>query len=109
MIDKASLTALKDIMGTDFENLVNIFIKDSETRIELLGNLIKMDNADEISKMAHSIKGSSGSLHANKMSALCFELEKQAHANNPSNTESLHQQLAEEFIRVKKELLKYWV
>ncbi len=108
MLDKSSLMALKEIMGSDFKNLIDIFIEDSEARIKQLGNLLKTDNADEIRKMAHSIKGSSGNLYATRMSDFCLDLEKQAHENDLRNANTLHQQIAEEFILVKNELLKHW-
>jgi len=108
MLDKSSLTALKEIMGSDFHNLIDVFIEDSEARIEQLGTLIQSENADAIRKMAHSIKGSSGNLCAMRLSEICFDLEKQAHESNLTNANTLYQQIAEEFILVKNELLKHW-
>ncbi len=109
MIDQTALLNLKEIMGSDFQHLVEIFIQDSSARIQQLADLISTGDADEIRKMAHSIKGSSANLYASKMSELCFDLEQQAQDFHLANAPMLQQRIAEEFVRVKEELLSHWV
>lgn len=77
-LDHDNLTTLKQVMEDDFGLLIETFKQDSLERIKKLRELIPGKNADAIRRAAHSFKGSSSNIGAQRLSSLCAEMEKKA-------------------------------
>ena len=75
IIDEAALAELRSIMGDDFQLLVDTFINDSEQRIVALQQAVETADAELLRTSAHSFKGSSLNISAQKLTELCKNLE----------------------------------
>ena len=79
--DLALIDELRELMEGDFDTLLSTFISDSENKLSAIANAVSADNADDLKRTAHSLKGSSSNLGAVHLSELCFELEKMGRDN----------------------------
>lgn len=75
VIDDSLLSELKDIMGSEFITLINAFVADARQRLSLMAEAIQDDDQERLRTTAHSFKGSSANLGANKLKALCETME----------------------------------
>lgn len=79
VLDTGLVSELCEIMGDDFDGLVEAFVRDGEERLQALkGAAASESDPEQIRQMAHSFKGSSSNLGALEMTRLCLELEHQA-------------------------------
>lgn len=78
LIDIDTLNELHEIMGDDFGELVGVFISDSQTQIENLKSAISSSNAEDVRRIAHTLKGSSSNLGLGVLSESCQVLEHKA-------------------------------
>lgn len=100
-INLTVLNELKEIMGDDFSELVNVFIADGKNQLDILNTAIALSNAQDIRRIAHTIKGSSANLGINKLSQMCKELEVNAADNNLSRANELFNAISNEYNEVK--------
>ncbi len=63
-----------------------------------------MDLARSVERIAHSLKGSSGSMGAQRMSAICAELQDAGASRDLPSVPGLLERLEEEFGRVRAAL-----
>jgi two-component system, sensor histidine kinase and response regulator len=80
---------------------IGVFMSDASARLTELHQAITQKEASAIKRLAHAIKGSSGTIGAKRMSEICLQLELQARSGELSQVEALWQQLEEEFARVR--------
>ena len=102
---------LTDMSGGDtaFEiELLNEFLDCTPPLIEDLGNAIGSGNLRTAQISAHTLKGSCRSLGAFGMSDPCEALESMARNGNLEGAEDLHQQITDEFERVKEFTIETW-
>jgi histidine phosphotransfer protein HptB len=106
-LDYDALNVLKDVMGEDFPLLIETFVQDSDVRLEQLAVMINADELrDTIRRSAHSFKGSSSNLGAQKLSGLCAALEKKAMAAGEVGELIIaFEEIQQEFIKVKALLI----
>ena len=74
-VDMSVLNELRSIMGDEFQMLLDVFISDSEQRIEMIAEAIANNDAEALRGAAHSFKGSSLNISAIHLTDLCRELE----------------------------------
>jgi HPt (histidine-containing phosphotransfer) domain-containing protein len=60
----------------DIIELVQIFVDDTETRIERLCQAAEQQNIEEVHRLAHALKSSCSYIGAEELGALCAELEE---------------------------------
>ena len=72
-LDHNVLTALLEVMEDDYPILLDIFLSDSEERLNVLRNA---DTAESVGATAHSFKGSSSNMGAIHLAELCSALEQ---------------------------------
>ncbi|MHC8408443.1 Hpt domain-containing protein [Pseudomonas sp. TMB3-21] len=75
-LDHNVLTALQEVMEDDYPILLDIFLSDSEERLNVLRNA---DTAESVGATAHSFKGSSSNMGAIHLAELCSALEQRVH------------------------------
>ena len=75
------LDATKQIFGEDFPELAHLFLGDSPKRLTLLNTAIAQQDAIATGKLAHILCGSTASIGATSLAALCRELEIKAKNN----------------------------
>jgi len=90
ILDRATLEQLGKLMqrGSDeLQELIRVFYEDTEARLQQLSNGIRARDADQIGKIAHTLKSSSGYLGALEINQRCMDIERIA----PSNlNEAIH-------------------
>ncbi len=75
VLDDTTISSLREIMGEDFDDLLQTFISDAEVRMEALRQAVSSCDADALRKAAHSFKGSSVNVGARRLSEVCRMLE----------------------------------
>ena len=100
-LDEAALNTLKDIMQSDFDLLLQTFIKDSHTRIASLDQAITQGDSENIRQAAHSFKGSAANLAAMPLAELCKQLETKGREQQLAGCDQLFNEVREEFAQVK--------
>lgn len=82
--DIDSLEMLKEIMEDEFNDLIRIYLEDSDKRLpELREAEMKLD-ATALRELAHSFKGASSNISALPLAELCLTVETAARDNNLS-------------------------
>ena len=79
VIDQAQLTSLRELQQpgeADFvTELIDLFLDEATSQLKALHGALMKDDAVEIQRVAHRLKGSSASMGAMQMAALFEELE----------------------------------
>lgn len=88
-------------------NIGQLYLKDTPQQLEAIKQAIIQDNREQVSKLAHRLKGSSRSIAANAIADTACEMEK--HAESLSNEElyELFKKMCEDFEDLKTELTAY--
>lgn len=77
-IDQALLDELRLVLEDEFGDLIKAFLDDSADRIVALRQQYDSKDWHQLSRTAHSFKGSAGNIGAQELSNLCMLLEEQA-------------------------------
>ncbi|MCW8931524.1 MAG: Hpt domain-containing protein [Gammaproteobacteria bacterium] len=93
LIDLDTLNELKEIMEDDFDELISVFISDSQTQIKSLQEAINSSNSEDIRRIAHTLKGSSANLGINDLSESCRVLEHKAADNSLEDANELFEKI----------------
>ena len=96
-VDEKNIIQLKEIMGDDFTLLVNTFITDSSSKIQIMRSTIVSNDANELRMAAHGLKGSALNLSAPKLTELCQELESIGKSGSTEGTEALIDEIELEY------------
>ncbi|PCI64084.1 MAG: hypothetical protein COB37_02690 [Kordiimonadales bacterium] len=94
LIDKSTLTALHDIAGAEYFNILKSYIDFSTEAIDGLEMAVKDRNAAAIRSSAHSFKSSSQQLGAIMLGELASQLETMAIENDLANIDSVMRQFS---------------
>ena len=97
-LDQDVLSALQEIMGDGYPELLDTFLADSEERLSLLR---QADDAERLGATVHSFKGSSSNMGAVRLAALCHELEQHAKQKSLAGIEKLIEKIGAEFAIVR--------
>lgn len=103
-VDAAVLNELRAIMGNDFGMLIDVFIKDSIQRLEIIQQAIRTNDTENLRRAAHSLKGSAMNISAARLTELCRELEFMGRDGRLENATTLFEAVREEFDKVKSYL-----
>lgn len=98
------LDATRQMFGDDFPELARLFLADSPQRLTALRDGIARDDAIAIAKFAHVLCGSSASLGATLLAALCRELEVTARNGALHETRVRLDAIAFEYARIETRL-----
>jgi len=82
-LDNAILATLRDVMGDDYDLLIETYINDSNNRLRSLAEGIANRDGDLLRRTAHSFKGSSSNIGALRLAEYCSVMESLALANDP--------------------------
>ena len=108
ILDPAVLKGLRKLQQDGepdiLEELFGMFLEDAEAQIEELKEAVGFDNAPAVSRLSHSLKGSSGSMGAIRMHRVCAGLEKAGRLENLDETKDLLPGLEEEFRKARHAL-----
>ena len=105
-VDKEVLNTLKIVMESEFDLLINTYVKDSDVRIKDISCYSHESNPDDLRRTAHTFKGSSSNLGATHLAALCLALEEACKNENQSMIKDLIAEIQIEYKQVKKVFLE---
>ncbi|MGH1472224.1 MAG: Hpt domain-containing protein [Cellvibrionaceae bacterium] len=96
-VSMTTLTMLKDVMEDGFNELINMYVSDSQARIEALHTAYSAQDCDSVRREAHSLKGSSGNIGAGIMAELTKQVEQKGRDENLEGVEDLISQIEAEY------------
>jgi HPt (histidine-containing phosphotransfer) domain-containing protein len=98
-IDQATLDELHDLTSDDprqFVELIEMFLKELESSLASLATAVKNKTEKDLARYAHSLKGSSGSVGATRLSLLSRMLEEVALTAGFDRAETIFRQIEAE-------------
>ncbi len=105
VLETEVLTQLRELLGERYAQTVRVFIADTTERISALHAANKLGDKAILARHAHTVKGSGSNFGANELSALCYALQHQADTLNATEVQQMIENIAQEFERVKMELV----
>jgi signal transduction histidine kinase/DNA-binding response OmpR family regulator/HPt (histidine-containing phosphotransfer) domain-containing protein len=104
-IDANTLDSLREIFGDDgLRATIESYTENTPKLIEQLRNSFTNSDWEELTRAAHTIKGSSGSLGAKRLVELALKVEQQGREQNSYAMGELIAQIKEEYRQVASEL-----
>ena len=104
ILDDEVVSELQDVMGQDFQMLVDSFHRDGEQRLAALESAHEAGDQETLRRQAHSFKGSSGNLGAVRVLDLCMQLESLAREGELGQVADLLARLRDAFDQACKAL-----
>jgi HPt (histidine-containing phosphotransfer) domain-containing protein len=108
VLDLAVIGALLELATGEHENfvkeLIDSFIADSPALIASMKTSVTNNDGEELRKLAHKLKGSSGALGATLLSAACLRVEELGREKNMDKAADPVAGLEREFARAAKAL-----
>lgn len=106
-IDEEAITELKEMLEDEFPDLIETYISDTQTKLDLLQQEIANGNAVEVRKLAHSLKGASVNIGIMAFGELCHDLEEQAKTEQSGDFKAGMGAITEEFATLVPLLNEY--
>ncbi len=104
-LDRTVIENLLDLGGSEMlSELAEMFFDDTSSALSALREAVTTSDAQSVERVAHTLKGSSGNMGAQKMSAICAELQDSGASGDLSRATELLTRLEEEFGRVRTAL-----
>ena len=104
-INTEQLAELKEVLEDEFHVLINTYLQDAILRQQIIGQAVQSADYEAARLAAHSLKGASANLGASLLADICERLEHDCRAGRYQNCGMLNQQIQDEFMIVKRELL----
>jgi len=108
-IDVELLKSLEELAGGEFPAIVQRYLLATEKQLAAMEKAYLSLSYTKIFECVHSLKGSSGTLAANNLYELCFDLEQACSVMKPDlrKVGSLLDAIQQEFQRVRTALIHY--
>ncbi len=103
-LDHEAINALKEATEEMFGEIIEAYLDDTPKRLSLLQEAINNSDLDQLIEQSHGIKGSSGNIGINRLSAICAEIEKLSRSNQLENIPEHIKLAISEFDIVESEL-----
>ncbi|MCQ8130406.1 EAL domain-containing protein [Methylomonas rivi] len=104
-LDERVLNQLREEIGQGFAKMLGFYLEDAPRQIEQIGQALAADDYPGLAELAHSLKGASRNLGAEKLAAIARQLEEQAGQRRIEGGEALLARLGEEY-RLIEQLLQ---
>ncbi|MEE8343184.1 MAG: response regulator [Gammaproteobacteria bacterium] len=91
-LDNGTFSSLKELLGEEIADTVDIFLADAEMRVKELRSAAEAGDFEKLRREAHSLKGSSGTVGAIRLSILCKQLSEMT---KQSDKKGLRERLAQ--------------
>jgi HPt (histidine-containing phosphotransfer) domain-containing protein len=93
IIDRSALDAYREVMGEEADSfiadIVQTYLTNSQTLMAQLSRAFQAGDVVTFHRTAHTLKSSSATVGATKVSELALALEKATPSEFPANTENL--------------------
>lgn len=97
-IDSKVLGELREVMGSQYAELLETFLADCEKR---MAQLREAQTPRQLTEAAHSFKGSCSNMGANDLADLCRQLEVRVMRSPVQGIEDLIAQVESEYLTVR--------
>lgn len=104
-LDYSALAELREVMEDEFEVLIETFLYDSAERITQIKEALAAQDAESISRAAHSFKGSCTNIGVPVLASLCLEAELKGKEGNLEGMDAIVNNIESTFPEVSR-LLK---
>ena len=108
VLDRAVIESLRQLTPPGepdvLAEVLELFLVEVPPRINRLRNAWAGRNIQEVSRAAHSLKGSAGNIGAKRLMGVCRELDEMARAGSLANSAPLVDALGIEFGHVEAEI-----
>jgi CheY-like chemotaxis protein len=105
LIDRAVAAELAEAIGDDgLDETLQVFLAETETRLQLLRHLQRGEDRDRIENEAHTLKGASATFGFNQLSKAAADLERRAKAISAKDCAELVNRLDAIFTALRTEL-----
>ncbi|MGE4558765.1 MAG: ATP-binding protein [Desulfobulbus sp.] len=101
VINAVSLQRLREHVG-DITPVVGVFLRSLDRRLAELRKAVAEQDAQEVNKVAHTMKGSSGQFGAEELAGLCLLAEQMGKSGNLRQGERILEQINGAVARVKQ-------
>lgn len=101
IIDVDMFNKSKNTFGSDFPNLIEVFLSDTEEQLKLLQQEIKNGRPTQIAEIAHQLKSSSVTFGAMSISQTARLMESTGKQNSLERMDELYAELASDFEKMK--------
>lgn len=106
VLDFDIIDGLRSILGDDIYELFADFLEQAPQEIAQLHTVFGKNNFEELSRVAHSLKGSSGNLGIAALSDLCANLEHDARDGIESSLQTYIHSIEADFEVAKESINK---
>jgi HPt (histidine-containing phosphotransfer) domain-containing protein len=106
-VDPSALERLLEMTGGDpdfVDEIIQTFLEDAVVQLEAMRAAAAATSSEALVRPAHSLKGNSVSVGAERLAELCRELEADARSGSVDHAEARVAAAAAEFERVRTEL-----
>ena len=86
LLDHATLNELREALGDELDSIVRLYVQDLPSHTQTLLDLWAQRDLATLRRSAHSLKGSSVSMGAQRLGALAAQIEKLAAAGEAGET-----------------------
>lgn len=106
-IDYDNLNMLKGVIGDDLKPILNTYLDLTPKLIEQIRQAIAQQDAADLKRHAHTLKGSSANLGAIAIPALSVQLEDMGRHNQLANADALFSQVEQAYAQLEQALQTY--
>lgn len=103
-LDSHHLCRMREVMGEDFDDLLEAFIESADTILLVLSKAVSDHQREEIERQAHNLKSAAANVGAGRLSTLAREMEQLARQTNLSLSERLLTAMQQEYKQVQQAL-----
>lgn len=104
MLEQDELEVMRDMFGSDFPMLAELYLRDSPQRIAALQAAAFANDAALATKIVHSLGGSCASIGASLLANLCQAMEMQCRTGTPGDLDAQSREIATEYARIEARL-----
>jgi PAS domain S-box-containing protein len=103
-INSETIEQLRQDLGGYIDFTLRKFIEKLPKRLDAIAKALQQGKAEDVSKTAHKLKGVAATIGADKLTAICHELELSIGADKPLNVDMFTTSILNEGERVQTEI-----
>ena len=108
VLDRAVIETLRQLTTPGepdvLTEVLQLFLQEVPPRMDRLRNAVALGNIEEVYRAAHSLKGSAGNIGAQRLMAVCRQIDEMGRAGDLKDAAPLLTALALEYERVAAEI-----
>ena len=104
-LDIEAITTLREIMDDEFDDLIDIYIRDADERIVAIRTLFDSQDAATLRMTTHSFKGASSNVCALGLAEIAQTIENAAHSGELKGLQASIELLETTYQQVRHDLL----